>query len=286
MALRPKSPSSLSNNDSPSSLPSSSPVSVQWEDAPTELTRRCAMVEIFGETDTGRTTLALTAPGPIAYIHAHEKVEGVLQIQRKLGKEIKVKKFGGMLRGSVDEMQKQATEQMNILEAAYYDAYGWARSVLLDTHTEAWQIYQIAHLGTLTREGRSERDQKKGQLVYAEINAKWLSLLKAFRVHAEAENRTNLILIGQVKDEYKKIDGKNQTTGKKLSAGQKGTPLACDVRLQTRLRKSAGEYTFSAEIIKPWWNGAMRGESLEGDLMSLPLILSLITETSQEEWSD
>ncbi len=51
----------------------------EWEDAPTEFTRRSVVLEIYGDTGTGRTTLALTAPGTIAVLHAAEKLEGLFQ---------------------------------------------------------------------------------------------------------------------------------------------------------------------------------------------------------------
>jgi hypothetical protein len=285
VTLKPRSPQPDSSSSPLLSQSVSSSPSIQWEDAPTELTRRCTVMEIFGETDTGKTTLALTAPGPIAYIHAHEKVEGVLQQARQNGKVIRVCPFGGAFRGGPEEIQKQASAQVAILEAAFYDAFTWAKSVILDTHTEAWQLYQLAKLGTLTREGRSEKDQKLGQLVYTEINSRWNSLFKTFRVHAEAENRTNLILIGRTKDEYKKIQGKKQSTGKTISAGQKDTFSSCDVRLRTRVRRSSNDYTFSALVIKPWWNGMMRGEVFEDELMNFPQIMALIAQTDIDEWS-
>ena len=33
-----------------------------WEDAPYDFTRRCVCMEVYGDTDTGRSTLALTVP--------------------------------------------------------------------------------------------------------------------------------------------------------------------------------------------------------------------------------
>ncbi len=280
-------PRSLGPERSPHS-PDSSSLSDLWEDVLTQSTRRSVCMEINGDTDTGKSTLALTAPGPIAYIHAYEKLEGIIQSARR-SKDIKACKFGGMFRGDAEEVQVSASMSVERLERAISDAYKWARTIILDTHTESWTVYQLARLGSLTRAERSTKDNKRGQLVYTEINNRWNTMLKEFRIRQEnplQSQPTNLILIGQTKDEYRKsqVTGQHEATGKTIRAGQKGVGYFCDLIVRTSYDKKARE--FKATIEKPWYNNDMRGfvVSQESGLLSFPGILGLVTETDSEEW--
>jgi hypothetical protein len=136
----------------------------------------------------------------------------------------------------------------------------------------------------MVRAERSERDNKKGQLVYTEINNQWNSMLKEFRLRAlQPGNNTNLILIGQAGAEYKKNNaGVQEATGRLVPAGQKETGFFCDVRLQTEYDIRKQKYT--ATVMKPWWNGEMRGHEFENDELIFPYIMGLITMTDSEEW--
>lgn len=284
MALRPRTqPSSP-----PSSLISITNHDDQplWEDVPDDDNRRCVLMEAYGDTDTGRSTFALTAPGPIAYIHTYEKVGGLFQPIKKAGKEVRPCKVGGVMRGSTEEVMALASAAAARLEHAIADAYSWARSIILDTHTEMWQIIQLARLGSLSRDERKEKDIQKGQLVYAEINARWKSIMKHHRVQADLTNYTNLIIIGQTTEEYKKVPNSHsnakQATGRTIAAGMKETGYLCDVRL--RLKRSR-ESEFSAVIEKPWNAGHLRGFEVEGEQLNFADIMGMITETDASEWS-
>lgn len=284
-----------------------------WEDAPLELTRRCVMMEIAGETDSGRTTLALTAPGPIAYIHGHEKKEGAIQIARRRTLT-RMHPFRDSFQGSSDQVQSEATKTVKEVEEAVIDAYNWARSIVIDTHTSLWVTYQLARLGSMTRADRDETDNKKGRLIYQEINNRWQSMLKDFSVRADDLTRklqTNLIIIGQMGEEYKG----NSPTGRMVPKGQKGVGYACDVRIATYRNTRGGgtagvvspvgssilkprdpdndinagalESEFTAVIEKPWYNNDVRGLQFPNVLaedLTFAGIMSVITDTDRKEW--
>lgn len=252
--------------------------SFEWEDVSTTPSRRAASILIYGDTDSGRSTLALTAPGPIAYIHGHEKVEGIIHSRRK-DVLIRQGKFGGILRGSPDEVQKRADEEFTKIEQAISDAYRWARTIIIDTETRLWEICQLARLGSLSHAQRSEKDQRRGQLVYQEINNRWSSLLSEFRVRLDSplqDKETNLILICKTVDEYRN----KQATGKTIRKSQKDTGFFADVIVRTYQSKG----TFRAVIEKPWWNNDMRGFEMTDDTISFPLMMGLLTNTDTEEW--
>lgn len=254
-----------------------------YEEVSAEFTRRCVLMEIYGDQDTGKSTLATTAPGPICYVHFMEKVDGLLEAAAQRGVVIKQCKIGDVLRGTTERVMDIAEEAAARMEAAITGAYPWARTIIVDTHTEAWQVVQLAKLGGLTPDTKDESLVRKGQLVYAELNARWASLMKEFRINADRSNRTNLIFIGQTSAEYKKIAGSNraENTGRTVSAGQKQMPFFMDVRLRTHYRN--GEY--SAVCEKPWFNDAMRGFEFTGEQLNFAEIMSMITGVDANEWS-
>lgn len=248
-----------------------------WESAPTELTRRCAFVEVYGDTGSGRTTFALSAPGPIALIHAAEKIEGIVQPFARLGKIGGVANFGRVLRGDDSEVQRQAMEAWRGLEEAWFDAFNWARTIVLDTHTEAWELIRLAYFGDL-KPSRGRVDAN-----YGPVNARWRGMFKKFR----HQDTCNVILIGQTKEEYKEkkgggSDGMGQRTGNTIRAGQKEIPFMADVTVRTK-RGPDGE--FLSEIQKGWWNAQAEGLELEGEMSNFPQVMAMVTETEPEEWT-
>lgn len=260
------------------------PPSDLYEDVTSEFTRRCVLMEIYGDTDTGRSTLALTAPGPICYVHFYEKVDGLLQDVVQRGVRVRQCKIGDILRGDSKQVIELAEIAAARMEQAISGAYSWARTIIVDTHTEAWQVVQLAKLGGLTPETKDEDQVRKGQLVYAELNARWASLMKEFRKHADEDNRTNLIFIGQTSAEYKKVAGSNraENTGRTVSAGQKQMSYFMDVRLRTYFKN--GVYSAVAE--KAWFNDSARGAEFTSEAMDLDFasVMSRITRTSEKEW--
>lgn len=253
-----------------------------YQDVGSEFTERCVLMEVFGDEDSGKSHFSLTAPGPIAYVHFMEKVGGLLPDAVANGKVVRQCKIGDVLRGDSKQVIELAEAAARRMELAISDAYGWARSIVVDTHTEAWQVVQLAKLGGLTPDTKDEDQVRKGQLVYAELNARWASIIKEFRLNADRDNRTNLIFIGRTKAEYKKVAGSNraENTGRTVSAGHKEMPFDMDVRLRTSYRN--GEYV--ATCVKPWSNDAMRGFEFTGEMLNFATVMAMITGTDEEEW--
>ncbi len=248
--------------------------SVKWEKAPTNLTRDCVFMSIFGDTGTGKTTLALTAPGPIAFIHASEKIEGIIQPAAR-EKEIRVHNFGGGVpgKGGTNEIAKAADEVMAELKAAWVDAFGWARTIIVDTHTEIWDLLRLARFGTLTPRGHIAS-------MYAPVNGEMRALFKEFRT----QDTTNVITIGTTKESYRN----DKPTGKMVMAGFKEVPYYSDVIIEmTRpgfMKKS--ETDFTATIRKGWWNATVEGLEIDDETITFPFLMSLITETEEEKWEE
>lgn len=247
---------------------------VEWIDAPTKLVSKCVFMEVYGDTGTGRTWLALTAPGPIAYLNAAEKWEGVLQAAARI-KKIRYVDFaqqanrGPGKKRNRAAIAKDASVNWYRLRDAWYDSFSWARTIVVDTHTDAWELLRITRFGGLTPEtGRVDAN-------YGPVNAEWLSMWKYFK----SQNETNVIMIGQTKPEYTG-GGKGkmgQATGLTVAAGQRNIPIMCDVRVRTNkdiLNPAAG---FSAEIIKGWYNAQSEGEELWNEDCTFSAVMGLVT---------
>lgn len=247
----------------------------KWVDAPTSFDRRCVFMLIYGDTGTGRTSLALTAPGPIALMHTTEKLDGVVS-EYAGEKSIRMANFGGVFSGKPQKIAEKASKHISDFKACWYDAVGgWAHTAIVDTATEGWELLRLARFGTVTPQGQIAH-------MYGPVNAEWRSIWKTARM----QDFTNVIAVEQTKDEYKR----DKSTGRTVRAGQKEIPFIADVIIRTSRTKDRG---FMAEIQKGWWNAHVEGLSLEDEAGTDPedrsitfsMIMALITETDEEDWT-
>lgn len=281
--------------DSSSSSPGrsiSNNSSIQWEQAPTLFTKRSGVImEIWGPTMTGRTTLALTAPGPIALISFHEKIDGVVQAAKSAGKglrDIRIFKAGKIFRGTPQQIQSDAWEAMCAYEAAYYDAFNWARTVIVDTHPEAWYLERLAEFGA-DRPVKNPETGKVGRIEqnWAGINNRWMSMLnKARSQDGDDFSQTNVIFIGQVEDEWKDGEGGiGKKTGRLVRTSTKASDqvlLKSDISVRTD--KHRGD--FISTIYKGWWNASSEDMELRNEMSNFGMIMGLVTETDPDEWTE
>ena len=258
----------------------------EWEDASTEFTDRGAIVAVYGDTGTGRTRFALTAPGPIAFAHAGEKVAGVVQ-EAARSRQIKVLNFGVTLTGSKQDISDQAQPvwqrvRRGIMGAVAQDD-AWARTAVIDTHNELWELLRLAEFGELNPQGRIDAN-------YGPVNAMWRSLFKWHRAQPEPKMR-NLIVIGQTKQEYKDVIRKgakvSEATGRTVSVGQKEVHYMADVVLRTSrdiegVHGDPGGFLITVE--KGWFNAATEGAILANEDCTFARVMSLVTGTDESEW--
>jgi hypothetical protein len=245
-----------------------------WEDAPTEFTRRVVFMRIYGDTGTGRTSLALTAPGPIGLCHTAEKLDGIVQRFAR-EKVIRMANFAGTFRGSAQDIANQANAIWSRVQGAWFDGLdNWARTVVMDTDTEGWELIRLARFGELNPRGRTDS-------LYGPVNAEWRSLFKRFR----AQDRCNVISIGQTKDEYREFikngQKSSERTGRTIMAGMKEMSFMSDVVIRTDRKPDGG---FIATIEKGWFNAHTEGMTFENEDIRFSYIMSLITETDEAEW--
>jgi len=251
--------------------------SVLWTPAPTVFDLRSVLAEVYGDTDTGRTRWSLTAPDPIALIHFGEKVRGIVEQFSILGKRIMMTDCGGVYRGSRDDIKSVARAAEAKMFDHIYDSFGWAKTVILDTHNDAWSLSRFAEFGgSKPTGGRVDRN-------YEDINNRWRQMLVAAR-----QSGKNVILIGMTADEWiaSQSGGQDKKSGRTVRATHYSPlPIKVDVTVRTYSQlKQGGGKSFLSVIEKPWMNAAAGGMILTDDMSNFPTTMSLITGTSAEEW--
>jgi hypothetical protein len=269
---------------------SSAPQSVSlggWEDVEEEVSRRRVTMLIYGDTGTGRTKLALTAPGPIALAHTAEKIDGVVQLAQqekkaaKLNPTIKVVNFGVVASGTNQQIADTVGPVWSRMTQLWYDAVdNWATTAICDTDTEAWELCRLAFFGELNPKGRIDN-------LYGPVNARWRAIFK--RNKKAQPVRCNIIAISQTKDEYKDVmkggQKVSEKTGRTIRVGQREIPIAADIIVRTSkyFDRQRGQ-VFTATIEKGWYNAAAEGITLEDDDCRFTNILQMITGYPEEEW--
>lgn len=252
--------------------------SLPWLDAESEVRPTKVLMEVYGDSGTGRTTFALSAPGPIALIHASEKITGIVEPWVQQGKRIRLLDYGDSYAGTDDEIAAKADRKWTMVRDGFYDAFGWARTIVLDTHSELWELLRLARFGNLKPSG-GRVDANWGP-----VNNEWRSLFKAIR----AQERTNVIVIGQTKDEYKKSAGGRSTgmgdrTGNTIRAGQKEVLFLCDVSVRTGKEYVDGGVEFFSIIEKGWFAGHLEGTVVPGEISNFPSVMEMITSVDWVE---
>lgn len=277
-----------------------------WEEASTEFTQRCAFVAVWGPESGGKTTFALSAPGPTALIHAAEKINGVTQPWVRTGKRIRLHNFGFVASTDEEETATRARVTWAATKSCYLDAMDkWAKSVVIDVEPDAYALRRFAKFGTLTPKGDT-RD------LYASINFDWRQLLKS-KFRAQTETRQcNLITIHTATDEYRDVvkiaqsgpkKGQqikvSERTGRQRMQGHKDIKYWADVVLWV-YKDIMGDGEYHVRIDKGWWNGAVEGvdlsdttmkdlgyqpSSVTGSHITFASVMGFITETNEKEWA-
>jgi hypothetical protein len=248
-------------------------VTVKWSDAAIEFTKRVSFTSVYGDTGTGRTSFALSAPGPIALLHTAEKIDGIVE-RFAAQKLVRCVNFAGVFDGNtLDEVARQAEVNWDMLVAAWSDAFSWAKTIILDTDTEAWELLRYARFGGLKPDGG------RVDYNYGPVNAEWKNMFKRFKL----QEATNVVVIGMTSDEYKEDaggGGMGKRTGRTIRAGQKAVPFMADVIVRTA--KDGG--VFSTTIEKGWRNAESEGATLKGKASKWARVMAMTTGTDEDEW--
>lgn len=260
-----------------------------WSEITPEFTERCVFMDIIGVENCGKTTLALSAPGPVGVIHNGDKVRGVANkiVRENPGKVIRDFKYGFAGTG-VGTADKPLAEPVWAKIKANYTAAltGWARTIVVDTGNAFWDMARLARFGVLTPKGN------RMDALWGPVNHEMRSLLQTqFR----AQTKCNVITIHQMGDEYvdKPVNGEMRSvkTGRFIrKGGFKEVPFIADVIVRMERTAEGGH---QATITKGWFNTTVEGIPLTDDLMkqlgysglNFSSIMAYITELPEDEWT-
>lgn len=264
-----------------------------WTDMPDSkasvkaLMRRGIFTDITGLEGSGKSSLALTlaALGKVAYIDIDQSVDRAKKPEDKQHRaNIKILPVRYQIpMGAVEADIKEIcapvwTNMGKKLESGVKD---WARSAVIDTGTEMWEMNRYASTGTLNPKG------KRMDRVYGPINGRMRSM---FRLVHRSYGK-HLVTIHQLKDEYidKMKEGEMQSvrTGRHIRAGFKEVGYLCDVTVRCFRDEKDKNSKFKAEIEickLPPHGPDLEGTIIEGDQLSLPWIIATATGTEEEDW--
>lgn len=264
-----------------------------WVDSTSTFTQRCVFMDISGLENSGKTSLALSAPGSIALIHAAEKINGVVQPYVKAGKKVREHRYGFIGTGDPVKDQQAAIPVWNGLRLAHLDAVGkWARTVIHDTGNQSWEMVRLAHHGQLNPKGN------RMDALWGPVNNAYRSMLaNTYR----SQTKTNVITLHHLGDQYvdKMKEGKMQSvkTGRLVrKGGFKEIPFIAEVMVECHRKPDGG---FMSIIKKGWFNTNIENIELDHEFMDAlgystnPItgsavhfasIMAYITDTPEMEW--
>jgi len=253
----------------------------KWRPASPTLTRRSALVGIFGPTDTGRTTLATTSRKPIAIIGTGEKLEQVWQ-EIPNTDDIRWVQLPAILQhGSKgltgrDLTADNAKLAIEFLIEVWMDAFTWANTVILDTVDDAWVLSQLAGFGATKPVG-----SKTGRLDWGPVKGEHSAIIKYGRERTEQDDKMCILVAGEGD-----IYSGGKPTGRVTMAGESKTCRACDVVSQTSRNIVRGEDKYRSIVKKAWFNSKEMNNNiiLENELSTIPNIMSMVTGTKPKEW--
>jgi len=247
----------------------------------TDQIKKRMILSIEGDWGTGKTDLALTAPGPIAFFKFDLNTEVTLaKYARK--KRIYMREYDVVDPNDRDAQTKAETMMKRFwLDYAACLESKTIRTVIWDTATEVWEQVRLAAFGRLTNIMPHH---------YVQVN-------NGFRnaIRAAFDSDTNLILIHRLKDEWVNVpDPKDPTkekgkrTGRKERAGFSDLGFAVQVMVQTFF--DPDDAGFQVKVLKCTQNPILthRVYAQVGDMRtnSFPcLATDVFPGTDLAEWS-
>ena len=225
------------------------------------------IVRISGLDMRGKTTFALTAPGPIAISDMDRGLEGVAN-QFVSDKELLVASYRDMPATTADQQKKKwETFKDNYYTSLKSPA---VKSIVWDTESESWEMIRLARFGKFTAVKPHH---------YAPVNREYRTM-----IDAAFDSNKNLIMIDKVKKQYvaKKSGGDAQWSGMYEPSGFSELRYLVQVDLEA-FRSDEGE--FGVRVVKCRQNATLIGMELEAEICTFPLLASLVLEgTEPEDW--
>ncbi len=253
------------------------------------LTKRRLICAIAGGPGSGKTTFALSAPGPIAYMDVNEGgYEGVMDPFVEDGKEIVVNtyNYNHLIRKNDFQATAEAVNEVwSRFVRDYKNAVKSFRSVVVDTADRPWEMLRLARFG---------KAAEIPPFLYRVLNPEFERL-----VDWAKDGNANVIFLVRTKREYvntfKMINGEqkevsnpavNKDGSPKMQwTGYKALPFLVHMDAEMTWTPRDG-FTMTVGT-KCRQNAALRGKTIDlpEQLLTFPQVASLVFKgTEPEDW--
>lgn len=254
MALTPSKPKILRSPSSDSDI--------QFHLVDGQINRRRLVVLVQGERRTGKSHLALTAPGPIYYQGLDVGAE-VANMPDKpwAGKVIHMANYNTSFPPNTDEatLARECNRMWDQFVANQQIAVTKGRTAVIDTESELWELFRVA------RSGRTNPEKQ----AYMVISPEYRGVLRSFY-----QSDCNLIMIAKLKDEWKG----NKSTGVRKRAGFGDADYLAQIVVETWKRD--GEYGLT--VIDCRLNPAIEGMEIPNDFVTLATLVH--PDSEEADW--
>ena len=234
--------------------------SLGLKQASTAITKRL-IINVTGKEKSGKTNMALSAPGPIVLFDFDYGLEGV------------VSKFAGLKKVYSSEFRiseiapGKFESEWNRFVKEFKGALGEkeVKSVVIDTGTELWELIRLCRFGKLTQVMPQH---------YGPVNAEMRGLIR----DAYSSNK-NLIILHKMSQVY--IN--NQPTKDYAMSGFKDIPYSVQVNCLTWREDGGGPFHVSVTDCRQ--NSEVAGMELEGDMCNFQTLAQIIFPSSEDgDW--
>ena len=249
---------------------------------------RRLVVALDGIEKVGKTRLALTAPGPIAYQNFDIGLEGVIepfQSQKVIFRAdygiatTKDDSQAEVMAKALPEWLRFVTDWKDFVVPAMKS--GLVRTGVWDTGTEIWEMQRLARLGKLTQVMPHH---------YTALNAEYQALVREVY-----ETNGNLVILHKLKPEWKESPGsggKANKTGLFERSGFGGTGFLVQLNATCWRERLEGDPAgapsgpFHVTIRDCRQNATCAGTDLQDEMASFPWIgVNVYPDSSLDEWA-
>jgi len=244
-------------------------------EAASTIQKQRIICSVEGLEKEGKTHWALTAPGPIAYINIDTGGEGVIEKFKADGKQIlewPVEAPDDS--GSATDVSKRSAPIWDKLVKGWRAGLAYARTTIVDTGTEAWEILRLARFGKVSQVKPHH---------YGPVNAEFRRLIRE-----SYDSDSNLILIHKQKPKY--VNDKRTDQYERSGFGDIG--FAVQVAVYSY---QEGDGKFHTQVLNCRQNAGLKWRDYEDDsdvefasmvgLNSFPaLAMDIFPDTTIEDW--
>lgn len=225
------------------------------------------VMSVVGREATGKSTLAWSAPGPIATFSFDYGEEGsVGNLMKRTGKVVEVKKV--MMPRTPDPSFDYKRTWAKDFEKPYYAMLDAKMpTVVVDDACSMLELLRLSEFG-----GKMNANAR----YWESINMKMRAI-----VQAAIESDSNVVFIHPVKEEYLK----DKPTGRLVRDGWKHMGAKVQVEVWTEFDDE--DHEFSLTVKKCRHRHEMVGEEMRGRVCSFPFLASKIVDgTKPGDWMD